>query len=171
MWKCKMRELRALKRLFAKAHGFTIAEAIVAIGILTLGLSLVGSTVFQVLAIERFWRDDVVATRELRHAGSRFAADALNAETVDLIDGALPTNSVTLDWMDQTSTPRTVTYVLVGDTLFKDVGGAQITLARQVISAEFSLSGRLLTFDLEVQAQPGSTQDMSLQTYLRMLES
>ena len=59
-----------------------------AVGILTLAMGLVGRGVFQVLSIQRFWRDDVVATRELRHAGSWFAGDALNAEAIDLADGA-----------------------------------------------------------------------------------
>ena len=78
-----------LKGLASDASGFTIAEVTVAVGILTLALALVGSSVFQSLSIERFWQDDVVATKELRHAGSWFAGDAMNAETTDLIDGAV----------------------------------------------------------------------------------
>ena len=51
----------------------------VAISIITVVSALFASGVFQVLSIQRFWRDDVVATKELRRAGSTFAGDALNA--------------------------------------------------------------------------------------------
>ncbi len=51
----------------------------------------------------------------------------------------------------------------------RDLDGAQITLARQVVSVGFALSGKVLTFDLEVEADRGGTESMSLQSYLRML--
>ena len=125
---------------------------------------------FQALGIQRFWFDDVVATKELRHASSWFASDALTVESTDLVDGASPVEPVTLTWNDDNDVPHTVTYSLVGSSLMRDFDGTQITLARRVASAGFALSGRVLTFDLEVEADRGGTESMSLQTYLRMLQ-
>ena len=95
-----MKIFNLLKSLAARSGGFTLVEAVIAVGILTLGLGLVGSAVFQSLAIERFWRDDVTAVRELRHAGSRFAGDVLYTETTDLVDSAAAVGSVNLTWTD-----------------------------------------------------------------------
>ena len=140
-----------------------------AVGILTLAMGLVGRGVFQVLSIQRFWRDDVVATRELRHAGSWFAGDALNAEAIDLADGA-SASAVTLNWRDRNGVARVATYSISGSTLVRGTGDAITSLARRVLIGDFSRSGRVLTFTLEVQADRGGTERMGLETYLRMLK-
>ncbi|MEE9248456.1 MAG: prepilin-type N-terminal cleavage/methylation domain-containing protein [Dehalococcoidia bacterium] len=165
-----MRWLRSrLKRLLrGRSPGFTLVEVVVSVGILSLAMGLVVGGLFQALGIQRFWFDDVVATKDLRHASSWFASDALTAESTDLVDGAPPAEPVTLTWIDDNDVPHTVTYSLVGSSLMRDFDGTQITLARRVVSAGFALSGKVLTFDLEVEADRGGTESVSLQTYLRM---
>ena len=158
-----------LKKLADEDSGFTLVEMLVVVSIMTLGLSLVGTTVFQTLAIERFWRDKVVAIRELRHAGSYFAGDALNAESVSLIDSSPPVDNVTIQWADGAGVSHTAIYSLSGGNLVRDIDGAQIIVARRIVSVEFSLNGQTLTFDLEVQADAGDTESISLDTYLRFL--
>ncbi|MCH7744991.1 MAG: prepilin-type N-terminal cleavage/methylation domain-containing protein [Chloroflexi bacterium] len=166
-----MKLFNLVKRIAKRSDGFTLVEALIAVGILTLGLGLVGSTVFQSLAIERFWRDDVIATKELRHADSRFAGDALYTEATSLVDGAAPVNTVDLTWTDTDGVSHTAVYSVTGDNRFvRDLGGTQSTLARDVVQTGFSLNGRLLTFDLEVEADQGTTKTSSLQTYLRALQ-
>lgn len=166
-----LRTLYPLRRLARSSAGVTLVEAVVAIGILTMAVALVGTSIFQSLSIQRYWRDDVIATKEWRHAGSRFATDLFNAETIDLVDGAAPVSAVTFTWVDNAGNSHTATYSLVGDTLIRNVDGFQTTVARGVLSAGFSRNDRLVTFDLEVQADLGKTESMSLQTYLRMLNS
>ena len=166
-----MKLFNLVKRIAKRSDGFTLVEALIAVGILTLGLGLVGSTVFQSLAVERFWRDDVIATKELRHADSRFAGDALYTEATSLVDGAAPVNTVNLTWTDTGGVSHTAVYSVTGDNrLVRDLNGMQSTLARDVVQTGFSLNGRLLTFDLEVEADRGTTKTSSLQTYLRALQ-
>ena len=166
-----MKLFNLVKRIAKRSDGFTLVEALIAVGILTLGLGLVGSTVFQSLAVERFWRDDVIATKELRHADSRFAGDALYTEATSLVDGAAAVNTVNLTWTDTGGVSHTAVYSVTGDNrLVRDLGGMQSTLARDVVQTGFSLNGRLLTFDLEVEADQGTTKTSSLQTYLRALQ-
>ena len=166
-----MKLFNLVKRIAKRSDGFTLVEALIAVGILTLGLGLVGSTVFQSLAVERFWRDDVIATKELRHADSRFAGDALYTEATSLVDGAAPVNTVDLTWTDTDGVSHTAVYSVTGDNrLVRDLNGMQSTLARDVVQTGFSLNGRLLTFDLEVEADRGTTKTSSLQTYLRALQ-
>jgi type II secretory pathway component PulJ len=59
-----------LKKFMADSSGFTLVEAVIAVSILSLGVGLIGTTVFQVLAIQWFWQDDAVAQKETRHAAS-----------------------------------------------------------------------------------------------------
>ncbi len=159
-----------LKRLLTSPRGFTLLEVLVIVGIFTIVTGLVGRNVFQTLSIQRFWREQVVATKELRHAGSIFAGDAVYAQITSLVDGAAPVTSVTLDWTDKTGVPHTATYTLSGNILFREYDGATISIARHVVSAGFSLSGRMLTFDLEVEAEGDQTDSISHQVFLRRLQ-
>lgn len=159
-----------LRRLLASPRGFTLLEVLVIVGIFTVVTGVVGRNVFQALSIQRFWREQVVATKELRHAGSIFAGDAVYAQTTSLVEGAPPVSSVTLDWTDRTGVPHTATYTLSGSILFRQYDGATISVARRVVNAGFSLSGRMLTFDLEVEAERGGTDSISHQVFLRRLQ-
>jgi prepilin-type N-terminal cleavage/methylation domain-containing protein len=161
------RRITALHIVVRSSSGFTLVEVMVALGILTLIFTFFGSAVFQVLSTQRGWQDDVEAIRTLRHAGSLFAGDALNAETTSLTDPAAPVSSVTLNWNDSNNVAHTSTYSLSGDLLSRDYDGASRIAAEGVTSAGFSLSGKLVTFDLVVNAARGATKSRSLRTYLR----
>ncbi len=158
---------RLLHKFVRSSSGFTLLEVMVATSILTLGVGLVGTGVFQVLAGAQFWQDDVAATKELRHAGSWLEGDALNTETTDLIDSAPAVNSVMLT----TFTGDEITYSVSGNDLvrtFNDgVNVTSIPVATEVVSAEFSLLGTVLTFSLEVTAEKGGTRTDILNTQLR----
>ena len=162
-----MKKFASIGRTLRSSADFTLAEVVVVVGILTLAAGLVGSAVYQSLSVERTWRGDVVATKEWRHALSWFSVDATNAQTADLIDAAPPVSSVTLDWVDKDGTSHTAVYSLSGSALLRNLDGAENSVARRVVSAGFSLSGRFLILDLEVEAEQGGTESVSLQTYLR----
>ncbi len=100
--------------------GFALLEIAVGLSILSMGVGLIGTSVFQVLSIQRHWQDDRVATKDLRHTGSWFAGDALNAETV-VFGGTAAAPTVTLSWVDS-SDPldpqfHSSVYSLAGDIL------------------------------------------------------
>ena len=135
-----------------------------------MGVGLIGTSVFQVLSIQRNWQDDRVATKDLRHTGSWFAGDALNAETV-VIAGTPEAPTVTISWVDSASVFHSSIYSLDGDTLSRNDDGIVTTVADGVVSAVFSLSGRVLTLDLTVNSGNGGTTLLTLQTYLRVLQS
>jgi prepilin-type N-terminal cleavage/methylation domain-containing protein len=164
-----MKILTILKKLARDSSGVTLVEMLVVVSIMSIGLALVGTTVFQSLAIEKYWHEEVVATRELRHAGSYFAGDALRAESVSLLDSSPPEDNVTIQWIDGAGNPHTAFYSLTGDNLVRQIDGVQIIVARRVVSLGFSLNARTLTLDLEVQAEQGTTESISLDTYLRYL--
>jgi hypothetical protein len=154
-------------------------EAAVALSILSLGVLMVGQGIFQSLSVQRFWQDDVVATKDLRHASSYFAGDALLARSITgLADGALvdcsdvvpPSPCVELRWTaGAAATPHTVTYLLVGDNLVRDLDGAQNIIAPRVEQVTFSRTGKTVNFFLKVAAERGGWDEINLQTFLRKL--
>jgi prepilin-type N-terminal cleavage/methylation domain-containing protein len=162
-----LRDISVLKRLFGGSSGFTLVEVSVALAILSLGVGLIGNSVFQVLSIQRFWQDEKFATKETRHAGSWFAADALKATATSLTPGAAPVNQVTL-----TLESETVTYSQSGNTLLRQEGSDQNVVARDVVSVGFSLSpdGEELTFTTAVEAAQGGTEVLTLLNYLRLTQ-
>ena len=64
-----MGRCRLLKLISGGERGFTLLETMVALGILSLGITLVGTGVFQTLSVQRYWQDQRVATKDLRHVG------------------------------------------------------------------------------------------------------
>ena len=161
-----------LSRVLDRASpGFTLAELLVSLSILGISMGLIGSGIFQAFGLERTWSDDIVATREVRHATSWFAGDALNAQQADLVDGEAPVSSATLSWTGQGEISHAVTYSLSPEeTLIRDFDGSKTTVARRVLSAQFSREGSILKLTLEVQATAGETELKSVDVFGRTLQ-
>ena len=158
--------------------GFTLIEMVVALGVLSVVVALAGSGIFQIISFERFWQEDLVATGELRGAGSRFAGDALNAEdakdSLGVRVGCLPSESsstVSLSWSDTADGPHSAAYRISEGSLIRNFDGNEKALARRVVanSMQVSLCQRLLTMDMQVQAGRGAVEDLHLETYMRKL--
>ena len=154
-----------IQKLLKQCCGFSLVEVSIAVAILSLGTTLVGGAIFQVLSIQRFWEDDRIATKETRHAASWVSGDALEATATDLVDGAqgVETTTLTLD-------SGAVTYSLAGSKLIRQAGAAQNTIASSVVSVNFSLAGQLMTMALEVTGSRGTTETLTQHTYLRLLD-
>ena len=167
-----------LDRLLRDRSGFTLIEMLVSVGILAIvgGASTVAT--FQVLSIQGKWRNELRQATELRHAGASFARDALNTASTTLTDLASATTTVALQWEDVNGTTTVATYTLTGTTTPKQlvrtlsINGSQVgqtQVARNVVSATFSRSGKLVSFDLTVKVGDSATTTRSLDTYLRYL--
>ena len=121
---------------------------LVSISILTIVVGIFGSGMFQVRSIQRFWTDDVRAVREVRHAGSWFAGDALNATDV-LDSGGDPltctpnpsVQQIKLTWTDTSGAPHNVVYSVVGDELQRDYdsNGSPLVMASRGVENSISV--------------------------------
>ena len=160
------------------SSGFTLIEVVVALGLLSMVVGLVGSEIFQLLSFERYWQDDLTATVDMRRAGSRFAGDALNSEDAKDSLGvrvacppAAPASSVVLNWTDTADVSHTATYSISGGSLVREFDGQQNEMARRVVanSLQLSLCGQLLTMDLQVEGGRDRIENIQLQTYMRKL--
>ena len=152
-------------------------------------VGLIGAGIFQVINVRRFWADDARATFNLRHAGSWFAGDALNAE--DALDApggsrlaqdcadppASPVGSVTLVWTDAQGVSREATYIASGGgvTRENEADAKTAIVTSRVVAGTpenpvgFPLCGNLLRLDLNVEADKNETEAVRLSTYLRKL--
>ncbi len=173
--------INPVRRVLRSSEGFTLIELLISIGILTAVTGMFAAGLFQVLSIQRFWTDDIQATRTVRHAGSWFAGDALNA--TDVLDAggvdrltctpSPEVRQVTLTWTDSSGAPHTVVYSVAGDAMLRefDNNGAPLTMTTRVVadSLSFTLCGNTLRATMGVLADRETTDTLDLMTYLRKL--
>ena len=105
----------SLKKVLTGRGGFTLIEVVVGVTLLSSVSVMVMIASFQVVNSQRSWRDDVTATKELRHMGSWFARDSINTMTTTLADGLSDNASTTIHWTDVDGVFHTATYSLSGD--------------------------------------------------------
>ena len=172
-----MDAIPALQAAVYGTQGFTLVEVLVALGILSLAIALAGSGLFQVFSFQTSYQDKVVATKDLRHAGSWFSGDALNAQAAvdgngEPLDCLSPSDSVTLSWTGNDGAYHSSTYQVSGDSFKRAYDGRVNTLADHVVtdSVGFLHCGNLLTLELEVEADSGQAKNTVLWTYLRRQE-
>ncbi|MCH8891900.1 MAG: prepilin-type N-terminal cleavage/methylation domain-containing protein [Chloroflexi bacterium] len=173
--------MKPVRHILGSSGGFTLIELLVSITILTVVVGIFGAGMFQVLSIQRFWTDDVKAVREVRHAGSWFAGDALNA--TDVLDAGGVTRltcapnpsvqQITMTWTDASGTPHNVVYSVTGDELQRDFdsNGTPLIMASRVVanSISFTLCGNTLRLNVDVLADRDTTDKLDLITYVRKL--
>ena len=180
-----MNQLRKIKVALGGSSGFTLIEVLLAVSITSLAVGLVGARIFQVTNVRRFWADDALATKNLRHAGSWFAGDALNAEKALTAPGgnslsedcatppASPVSTVTLTWTDTDNIARQRTYSAAAGALTRtnEAGDQTAIIISGVVdnSVKISLCKSLLTLELKVEADRQGTETMTLSSYLRKL--
>ena len=152
-------------KLWRSEQGFTLVELLVGVGILTVTMSTIGTSLFQALGTQQGVIDDGRAIGELRKGLSWFAEDLRKASSTDLMDGASAVSSATFMWTDKyndAGTDHTSGYNLVATDLLRTYNGSTHTVARRVVSASFSRSGSKITLQLEIDAGAGTTRTHSL---------
>ena len=158
-----------MKNWFRSELGFTLAEALVAVGLLTIATSIIGTSMFQALATQRIVQDDGRAINELRKGLGWFAEDIKMAQTADVTGGVL-----TLTWTDHFNDANqdyTVTYAKAGNLLLRTHSvGTTINshaVVRRVSSVSFSVSDQTIWVDVEVDSTPDNTRTLSASAIMR----
>ena len=96
-------------------------------------------------------------------------ADAMVAQTTDLIDGADPESSATLTWTDADGSFHHAHYSLVNGEIRREHDGLTTTVARGSTAARFSRTGKTLTFEFDLQTQDG-TEERSIKVFASSLQ-
>ena len=151
--------------------GFTLIELLVGIAIFTTVAALATSVTFQILGVQRKWREDIIAVKEVRAIESAFAGDALNMATSTLVDGAATSTSILMAWTDVGGNFHSAAYNLSGSStpflLIRSFDGSAKQLGRRVNSIGFRRVGDNLHLAVVAQASATSTRSSNLVTFLR----
>ena len=158
-----------MKKRVRSQLGFTLAEVLVSVGLLTIATSIIGTSLFQALATQRVVQDDGHAINELRKGLGWFAEDIKMAQTADVTGGVL-----TLTWTDHFNDANqdyTVTYAKAGNLLVRTHSVGTTTNAhavvRRVSSVSFSISGQTISAHVEVDSKPTETRTLSASAVMR----
>ena len=163
--------MRRLNQLRSESRGFTLAESVVAIGILTIVMSIMGSALYRALGTQQGVVDEGLAINELRKGLGWIGEDVKMASSTNVIDGGSPLPTLVLTWTDEfggASQAHTITYSLDGDRLVRDYDGSSHTVARRVDSAEFFRNGQVVTAEFGVDAGAGTVRTLSVMTLMRV---
>lgn len=159
-----------MKRPWRDELGVTLVETLVGVGVLTLMTSTIGISLFQSVLTDQRVVDDGLAINELRKGLAWFAGDVKMASSADLVDGGAPAPAIAIAWTDQfegAGTPHSASYTLVNDTLVRTYDGVSHVVARRVVTASFSRSGRAIVAQFQVDGEPGQTRTLSVRTLMR----
>ena len=115
-----------------------MVELIVAIAITGIIVAFLGTTIYQIITVSEYGNNRFTALHEVQNAAYWFNVDgqgAINATGGSQLVLTLADNS-------------TVSYSLSGTNLLRSSIGSQMTLARNISNASFSVSGRVITINL-----------------------
>jgi len=155
-------------RVSADQKGITLVETLLAAGIATMIVGVLGSAIFLFFRVTEQGNEQYRALHDVQNAGFWITRDGEKAQSTDLTPGADPVGSMTLSWSDL-GQAHTVTYSLSGSNLQRNHDGEVSAVARHVSSVGFSLSAqRVVTAD--VTSSPdgrwGVSEETTFKAYL-----
>ncbi len=143
-------------------EGMTMVELITAIAITGIIVVFLGTAVFHIISVSEYGNDEFTALHEVQNAAYWFNKDGQEAKA------ATGGSQLVLTLADNS----TITYSLVGTNLQRTAGSFDMTLARNISQAVFSVNGHLATMYLT--SAPSGRSDVSengtYMVYLRPVE-
>ena len=140
-------------------RGFTMVDMVMAIAVTGLIVSFLGTSIYQMLTVTEYGNDRLTAMHELQNAAYWFGIDGQEAQS------ATGGSELVLTLTDNS----TITYSLTGTQLRRTSGGDQMTLAKNISSADFSIGNRVITMSLtsSPEGRDSISENGSYQVYLR----
>lgn len=112
--------------------GFSLPELLIAVAIIGLIVSFLGTAVYQILNVTEYGSDKMLATHELQNTASWISLDGQMATT------ATGGSTLLLTLPDAS----TITYTVFGTKLCRLAGISQMTLAQNISDVEFLVDQR-----------------------------
>ena len=132
--------------------GFTLVELLVALGVMSLILPTVITSIYQIARGTTQINNELIIQQDIELASSWFTRDlALASSSDDVEDGAPPIDHMLIRWIDQTGwavegeESHYVEYTLVAPNLYRNYDGNITIVARHVSSIAFSRVGSYIT--------------------------
>lgn len=142
--------------------GMTVVELLVAIAVTGIIVGFLGTAIYQIITVSAYGNDRLTAMHELQNSAHWFNLDGQKAVTANVNGELLLTISET----------SSITYSLVGKELRRTADGSQMTLARNITSADFSIDNRVITMSLtsSPEGRDNVSENGSYKVYLRPSE-
>ena len=138
-----------------KQKGYTFIELIVALPIAVVMLTAIVGAIFMVVRGTIDIRSETVAQADIENAAHWLTRDIIMGQSIDLLEGAPPVNTVNLSWIDyagglEGEISHYVLYTHSGTELLREYDSADnITIAgRNLADVSFTLDGNLVTVTL-----------------------
>jgi prepilin-type N-terminal cleavage/methylation domain-containing protein len=140
-------------------HGFSLAELLVTLAISGVLLGVIVTALFQMTTISSAGDDQLTVWHQLQNVNHQLGIDCQEALT------ASGSSSLTLNYTGG----GTVTYSLTGTSLRRTSGTNINTLAQDIASLSFSVTGRLVTMNITstVSGRTGSSEQITSLVNLR----
>jgi hypothetical protein len=146
----------------ANERGLTTVDLVMAIAVTGLIVTFLGASIYQMFTVSGYGNDRLIAMHELQNAAYWFDFDGQGAKS------AATGSELVLTQTDNS----TITYSLTGTELRRTAGGGQMTLARNITSAGFSMDNRVITMSLtsSPEGRHGVSEQGTYMVYLRPAE-
>lgn len=130
---------------FRNQAGVTLIELLIATGISTAILGGLAAGIFAIMSVTGRGNDEIAALKDIQSASFWINRDARMARQA-VTGGGSPADNVTLSWNDSSGGSHTSKYTFTGSELQRKYDGELTTVAWNLSSVEFSLSGDMLTY-------------------------
>lgn len=140
----------------ARQKGMTLLELMAAMAIVGIIMLGVVALIYNEARGTAITRTSVTAGHEISYAARWLSQDGWMAESTNLVEGADPVDSLTLNWIERrdfANIPHCSSYYLSGTQLLRDYDGAVTTMARKISNIEFSQVGSLITVSIDCSPQ------------------
>jgi len=159
----------------ARQKGTTLLELMVGMAITAMILSGVIGLIFQEFSGTATAKTCVTVAHEIGNAARWISQDGMMAESTGCVEGAQPTDRVTLTWIERydfVNIPHSSSYYLEGTQLLRDYDGTVTTVARDISKIEFSQTDCLLTVSISCTPRwwKSATVEKTYRIYLRAAE-
>lgn len=160
----------------AREKGATLLELIAGMAIIALIVGGVGGLIYQEWSGTATAKTSVTISNEIGRVARLISQDGAMAASSNLIEGAQPTDQLTLTWMERhefVDFPHAVSYWLEETQLRRNYDGTVTTIARNISKIEFSQTDRLLTMSISCNPRwwiLDETVEKTYRVYLRPTE-
>lgn len=134
----------------------TLIETLIAMGISTIILGGLAAGIYTITDVTGRGDAEIHALRDIQSASWWISNDARMARSA-ILTGGNPATGVILQWNDGDGNSYTSTFTFSDTELVREYNDDTTTVAWSVSSAEFSLSGDMLTYTI-VSSPPGRWQ-------------
>jgi type II secretory pathway pseudopilin PulG len=143
--------------------GMTMVELVVAIATTGIIVAFLGTAIYQIITVSGYGNDRLTATHELENIAHWFNIDGQGAKA------ATGGPALALTMADNSS----ITYTLSGTEMRRTASGYQMTLARNIASAYFSINNHVVTMSLTASppGRYGVSENGTYRVYLRPSET